>query len=57
MARFLTVKLKYPQAGIEDLDSRTRGIERSAVMSLALGEWVTQGDAVLITGATGAGKS
>ncbi len=26
-------------------------------MSLALGEWVTQGHAVLITGATGAGKS
>ena len=33
------VKLKYPQAAIEDLDSRTRGIERSAVMSLALDDW------------------
>ena len=53
-----TAKLKYPQAAIEDLDSRaTRGIERSAVMSLALGEWVKAGHAVLITGATGAGKS
>jgi hypothetical protein len=50
-------KLKYPQAAIEDLDSRsTRGLERSAVMSLALGEWVNAGHAVLITGATGAGK-
>jgi DNA replication protein DnaC len=57
-ARLLKLaKLKYPQAAIEDLDSRTRGMERSAVMSLALGEWVTQGHAVLITGATGAGKS
>ena len=57
-ARLLKLaKLKYPHAAIEDLDSRTRGIERSAVMSLALGEWVTQGHAVLITGATGAGKS
>ena len=58
-ARLLkTAKLKYPQAAIEDLDSRsTRGIERSAVMSLALGEWVNAGHAVLITGATGAGKS
>ena len=57
-ARLLKLaKLKYPQAAIEDIDSRTRGIERSAVMSLALGEWVTQGHAVLITGATGAGKS
>ena len=53
-----TAKLKYPQAAIEDLDSRsTRGIERSAVMSLALGEWVNAGHAVLIIGATGAGKS
>lgn len=50
-------KLKYLQATIEDLDSRTRGIERSAVMSLALGEWVTQGRAVLITGASSVGKS
>jgi DNA replication protein DnaC len=41
-ARLLkTAKLRYPQAAIEDLDSRaTRGLERSTVMSLALGEWV-----------------
>lgn len=58
-ARLLkTAKLRYPQAAIEDLDSRaTRGLERSAVMSLALGEWVQRGHAVLITGPTGAGKS
>ena len=58
-ARLLKLaKLKYPQAAIEDLDSRSaRGLERSAVMSLALGEWVAQGHAVLITGATGSGKS
>lgn len=58
-ARLLKLaKLKYPQALIEDLDSRaTRGLERSAVMSLALGEWVGSGHAVLITGPTGAGKS
>jgi len=57
-ARLLKLaKLKYPQATIEDIDSRIQGIARSAVMSLALGEWVTQGRAVLITGATGAGKS
>jgi hypothetical protein len=32
-----TAKLKYAQAAIEELDSRsTRGIERSVVMSLAL---------------------
>ena len=52
------VRLKYPQAAIEDIDSRAGGgIQRSAVMSLALGEWVQSGHAVLITGPTGAGKS
>lgn len=31
--------LKYPQASIEDLDSRAgRGLDRKAVMSLALGD-------------------
>ncbi len=58
-ARLLkAARLKYPQATIEDLDSRSsRGLERSAVMSLALGDWVKCGHAVLITGPTGAGKS
>ena len=50
--------LKYPQACIEDIDTRPgRGLERKDVMSLALGEWVQSGHAVLITGPTGAGKS
>ena len=50
--------LKYPQAAIEDLDARpTRGDDRRTVMSLALGDWVTSGHSILITGATGAGKS
>ena len=58
-ARLLkSAKLKYPHATIEDLDSRsTRGIERSTVMSLAMGEWVKCGHAVFIIGATGVGKS
>lgn len=50
--------LKYPQACIEDLDTRAaRGIERSAVMSLALSRWVEDGASILITGPTGSGKS
>ena len=50
--------LKYGQAAIEDIDARTgRGIDRREVMSLALGEWVSAGHSVLITGPTGAGKS
>ena len=45
--------LKYPQAAIEDIDARTTcGIDRRSVMSLALGEWVTSGHCVLITGPT-----
>ena len=51
-------KLKYPQACIEDVDSRPgRGFERPALMSLALSRWVEEGQAILITGATGSGKS
>lgn len=50
--------LKYPQAAIEDIDVRpSRGIDRSVVMSLALGDWVSSGHSILITGATGSGKS
>ena len=51
-------RLKYPQASIEDLDTRAgRGLDRKAVMSLALGGWIESGHSVLITGPTGAGKS
>ncbi len=50
-------RLKYSQAGIEDLDSRAgRRIDRRAVMRLALGDWIESGHSVLITGPTGAGK-
>lgn len=51
-------RLKYPQAAIEDIDARAgRGIDRKAVMSLALSEWIDSGHSVLIAGPTGAGKS
>ena len=50
--------LKYGQAAIEDIDTRpSRGIDRREVMSLALGDWVSAGHSILITGPTGAGKS
>jgi hypothetical protein len=43
--------LKYPQAAIEDVDARSgRGLDRRAVMSLALGDWIDSGHSVLITG-------
>ena len=51
-------RLKYPQAAIEDIDARpTRGIDRRTVMRLALGDWVSSGHSVLISGPTGTGKS
>jgi DNA replication protein DnaC len=51
-------RLKYPQAAIEDLDSRPdRGIDRKSIMSLVLGDWIQCGHSVLIQGPTGAGKT
>jgi len=55
---FKEAKLKYSQASVEDLNiSAARGLERMAVMSPALGEWITSGHSMRITGATGVGKS
>jgi len=51
-------QLKFPRAAIEDFDNRPdRGIERKAFMSLALSQWISQGDTILLSGATGVGKS
>jgi len=51
-------KLKYSQAAIEDIDTRAgRGLDRKAVMSLVLSDWIDCGHSVLISGPTGAGKS
>ena len=51
-------QLKFPRAAIEDFDNRAgRGIERKAFMSLALSDWITQGDTILLSGPTGVGKS
>ena len=56
--RLKNAHLKYGQAAIEDIDARAgRGIDRREVMSLALGDWVSAGHSVLVTGPTGAGKS
>ena len=51
-------RLKYSQAAIEDLDTRAgRGLDRAAITSLVLGDWITAGQTVTITGPTGAGKT
>jgi len=46
------------QASLEELQpSSTRGLEKALVNQLATGEYINQGQAILITGATGCGKS
>ena len=51
-------KLKYPEACIEDLDTRSaRGLDARQLASLAGADWIRTGHNVLITGATGLGKT
>ncbi|MDP3410003.1 IS21-like element helper ATPase IstB [Bosea sp. (in: a-proteobacteria)] len=46
------------QATIEELNTDpARGIDRSLITELTLGGYITKGEAVLISGASGAGKS
>ena len=51
-------KLKVNSACIEDIDWRnSRGLDRNLITALAGGDWLRHGHNVLITGATGAGKT
>lgn len=51
-------KLKVSSACIEDIDWRaSRGLDRNLVASLAGGDWLRHGHNVLMTGATGVGKT
>lgn len=51
-------RLKYAQACIEDVNAKPgRGIDRAALMSLALSRWVEEGQTIVIGGPTGTGKS
>jgi DNA replication protein DnaC len=55
--RLKAAKLRYP-AAVEDLDFRApRGLDRSVVLGLAEGRFVALHHNVLVTGATGCGKS
>jgi DNA replication protein DnaC len=46
------------QATIEDLDfGAKRGLDRRLILQLATGEWITQHLNVIVTGATGVGKT
>jgi DNA replication protein DnaC len=43
---------------VEDFDTRAgRGTERTQLMSLALSDWITVATTVILTGATGCGKT
>ncbi|MCZ2104976.1 MAG: IS21-like element helper ATPase IstB [Burkholderiales bacterium] len=59
LARLLkAARLKVSGACIEDIDWRaSRGLDRSLVAALAGGDWLRHGHNVLITGATGVGKT
>ncbi|MCC6533916.1 MAG: ATP-binding protein [Burkholderiales bacterium] len=51
-------RLKISGACIEDIDWRaSRGLDRSLISALAGGDWLRHGRNVLITGATGVGKT
>jgi len=46
------------QASIEELKlDASRGVDKGLIMTLATGEYLSKGEAVLVTGATGCGKS
>ncbi|MFP3185522.1 MAG: IS21-like element helper ATPase IstB [Paraburkholderia sp.] len=59
IARLLkTARLKVSSACIEDIDWRaSRSLDRSLVAALAGGDWLRDARNVLITGATGCGKT
>ena len=51
-------KLKDTQASLDQLEyGSKRGVEQSVILSLANNEYIAKGQNVLITGATGVGKS
>jgi len=46
------------QASVEELHiDASRGLDKEMIATLAMGEYITKGESILITGATGCGKS
>ena len=56
--RLKEAKLRIPNACLEDLDyAPRRELDRALIRQLATGRWITEHRNVLITGATGVGKT
>jgi DNA replication protein DnaC len=55
--RLKAAKLRYP-AAVEDLDFRApRGLQRAEILQLAGGSWISHHHNLIVTGATGCGKT
>lgn len=55
--RLKAAKLRYP-AAVEDLDFRApRGLQRAEILQLAGGGWIHHNHNLIVTGATGCGKT
>jgi DNA replication protein DnaC len=53
-----TAKLKHADACLEDLQhGAARGIDKAQIANLSGGDWIRQGQSLLLTGATGVGKT
>lgn len=51
-------KLRYSQAVLEDMDYRSgRGLDPLQIQTLATGDWMRHKQNLILTGATGTGKS
>jgi DNA replication protein DnaC len=51
-------RLKVAAASVEDIDYKAaRGLDKRQIATLATGEWIRRGQNLLITGATGSGKT
>lgn len=58
LTRLLQLAKLRVNACVEDINFRAaRGLDRGLVLRLASGEWITRHEVVLITGATGTGKT
>jgi len=51
-------RLKVAEASVEDINYKAaRGLDKRQIATLATGEWIRRSQNLLITGATGAGKT